>query len=71
MEVSESPALDIGHIVKLGMSVENISAAVAGLSRGKKSELLFRHVSPPIVLPATYSHGCNRRFNPNWLQKYA
>ena len=47
MGVSESPAPDISHIVKLGMSVENISAAVAGLSRGKKYELLFRHVSPP------------------------
>ena len=26
MEVFESPAPDIGHIVKLGMSVENISS---------------------------------------------
>ena len=29
VEMSESP-LDIGHTVKLGMSVENMSAAVQG-----------------------------------------
>ena len=41
-------SLDIGIIVKPGMTIEKVSIAVAALSRGEKYEFLFRHVSLPV-----------------------
>ena len=66
----DSHPLDIGLIIRTGMSVKEVSTTVAALSRGKKYELLFRHISPPAVLPATHSYGCKRNFNTDWLNKY-
>ena len=71
VQLERSGRPDIGTVLKHGMSVEEVNLAVAALSRGQKYELLFRHISPPAVLPATHSHGCNRRFNPKWLKKYS
>lgn len=31
---------------------------------------MYRHVPPPCTLPRTFSHGCHRKFNTSWLEKY-
>ena len=63
-------ALDIGLIIRSGMSAKEVSTAVTALSRGEKYRLLFKHISPPNVLPGTLSYGCKRKFNSDWLNKY-
>ena len=62
--------LDLGRIIKDGMSMKDISTAVTALSTGEKYDLLFRHTPPPNTLPAMLSYGCNRQFNKTWLSKY-
>uniref|UniRef100_A0A1X7UA98 TTF-type domain-containing protein n=2 Tax=Amphimedon queenslandica TaxID=400682 RepID=A0A1X7UA98_AMPQE len=67
----ESPQFsDIGNILDPSKSVNDLCQDVATLSNDNKYSLLFNHVSPPSVFPSTYSKGCNRRFNPVWLNKY-
>ena len=41
------------------------------LSNSQRYSLLYNHMSPPNVLPTSYSYGCNRKFNTTWLYKYA
>ena len=62
---------DVGLTIKIGMSVKEVSTAVSALSGGEKYKLLFRHTSPPTVLPSTRSYGGNRKFNTDWLTKYS
>ena len=62
--------IEIGLIIKPGMSVKDVSTAVTVLSRGERYELLFKHVSPPTVLPSTQLYGCKCKFNTEWLSKY-
>ena len=47
------PCLDIGTII----------TPTSNLSNAEKISLLLQHVPPPAVLPTTFSHGCNRKFN--------
>ena len=49
--------LDLGLIIKTGMSVKEVSTSVAALSRGEVYDLLTRHISPPTLLPTTHSYG--------------
>ena len=65
------PCNDIGNIITTTTSVTEICASVSGLSIADKYSLLFQHVSPPHILPSTFSHGCNRKFSTRWLQKYS
>ena len=58
------PCNDIGNVIHL------VSTDASSLSNAEKYSLLFEHVAPPLTLPTTFSHGCNRRFNTKWLQKY-
>ena len=51
-------------------SVHEISRDLKTLSDSDKYSLLYNHISPPNILPSTYSHGCNRKFKINWLDKY-
>ena len=53
------PCNDIGNITD-----------ASSLSNAEKYSVLFEHVTPPLTLPTTFSHGCNCRFNTKWLQKY-
>ena len=62
---------DIGCVLRAGLSVKEIADAVDKLDVGRKNELIFGHVTPPPVLPSRRSHGCNRKFNVEWLQKYS
>ena len=64
---STARPIDIGLVIKPGMSVKEVSTTVAALTRGEKYELLFKHVSPP---PSTQSYGCKCKFNIEWLSKY-
>jgi len=41
------------------------------LDNAEKYSLLFDHVRPPDNHPTTHSHGCNRKFNVEWLVKYS
>ena len=58
------PCNDIGNVIHL------VITDASSLSNAEKYSLLFDHVKPPLTLPTTFSHGCNRRFNTKWLQKY-
>ena len=61
---------DIGSLITATTTTSMICSALDTLSNGDKYSLLFEHVSPPTILPKTYSHGCNRKFNTTWLEKY-
>lgn len=64
------PSNDIGNFVQATKSVAEICSTLNGLSNAKKYALMFRHVSPPLTLPRTFSHGCYRKFSTSWLEKY-
>ena len=66
------PCYDIGNITTPTKSISDICHTVGDLSNAEKISLLFHHVPPPTILPATlsFSHGCNRKFNVSWLCKY-
>ena len=64
------PCLDIGTIITPTKSISDICHTVGNLSNAEKISLLLQHVPPPAVLPTTFSHGCNRKFNVSWLTKY-
>lgn len=63
-------SIDIGNIITLSKSNDEICLSMRSLSNSEKYSLLFQHVKPPAVLPATFSHGSNRKFNNDWLTKY-
>ncbi len=44
-------------------SMDEICQLVSNLSVDEKFSLLFQHVTPPAVLPFTFSHGFQRRFS--------
>ena len=64
------PCLDIGTIVTQTKSISDICHTVGNLSNAEKISFLFQHMPSPAVLPTTFSHGCNRKFNISWLTKY-
>lgn len=49
--------------------MSEISHTLRNLYNADKVALLCSHVSPPNILPSTYSQGCNRKFI-SWLGKY-
>jgi hypothetical protein len=61
---------DIGCILAPSNSISEICQLLDGISNAKKCHLLFHHVQPPTSLPTTFSHGCHRKFNIDWLRKY-
>ena len=61
---------DIGTVICANESIDKISATVNDLPAAKKYSLLFQHTQPPNELPKSFSHGCYRKFNPSWLEKY-
>ena len=64
------PRCDIGGLLTPEKSINEICRAVGNLSTAEKDSLLYHHAQPPKVLPSTYSHGCNQKFNISWLEKY-
>ena len=65
-----SMTIDIGNIIMPSKSNDEICPSMRSLSNSEKYTLLFQHVKPASVLTATFSHGCNRKFNNDWLTKY-
>ena len=63
-------ANDIGQVIRSDMDVDEVCKAVGVLSNDQKHELMFNHQLPPSTFPSTFSHGCNRKFSPDWLEKY-
>ena len=61
---------DIGLLIRAGMRVQDVSSAISRLDIGQKDALIFDHENPTDVLPSRYSHGCQRKFNTVWLDKY-
>ena len=61
---------DIGGVVHLLISIEQICSILANLPNSKKYSLVYQHVLPPNVLQSMYSHGCYRKFNASWFDKY-
>ena len=61
---------DIGMLAKPSASIDEICLKMCSLSNGEKFGLLFNHVEPPTSFPATYAHGCHRKFSASWLEKY-
>lgn len=68
--VSQASANEIGLVIKRNMNIDAVRNIIAALSNDQKHELIFNHQPPPLTFPSTFSHGCNRRFSPDWLQKY-
>ena len=68
--VSQASANEIGLVMKRNMNIDAVRNIIAALSNDQKHELIFNHQPPPLTFPSTFSHGCNRRFSPDWLQKY-
>ena len=69
--LSEPPPFeDIGNLLEPTKSIDTICQSVSDLSNEAKYSLLCHHISPPNILPTTYSGGCNRKFNTTWLTKY-
>ena len=64
------PCNDLGNLLHPSKSITEICTSLSELSNGSKYSMLFQHVSPPDTLPRTYSHGCNRKFNTSWLEKF-
>ena len=60
---------DIGILAKPSASIDEICLKMCSLSNGEKFGLLFNHVEPPTSFPATYAHGCHRKFSANWVEK--
>ena len=54
----------------LTYSINDLFNALDGLSNTEKYAYIFKHISPPRVLPKTYSHGCYRKFDIDWITKY-
>ena len=63
---------DIGALFDRDKSVLEICgiAQPNNLSVDEKFAMLSNHIVPPAVFPSTFSHGCQRRFNHSWLDKY-
>ena len=63
---------DIGSIIRPGMNVDIVTAAVNGLTNGEKYNLLTKHFQPTLdyPFPRVYSNGCFRQFQYRWLAKY-
>ena len=61
---------DIGMLAKPSASIDEICLKMCSLSNGEKFGLLFNHVELPTSFPATYTHGCHRKFSANWVEKY-
>ena len=68
---SQASVKDIGLIIKPNMDIDSVHDVIAALSKNQKHELIFNHQSPPLTFSSTFSHGCNRRFSPDWLEKYS
>ena len=62
---------DFGALLLSTKSKAEITAIMNKLSNPQKYSLLYNHVSPPSILPSSYSYGCNQKFNTTWLHKYA
>lgn len=61
---------DLGALLLPSRTSAEITATMSKLSNSQKYCLLYNHISPPSILPSSYSYGCNRKFNTTWLQKY-
>ena len=62
---------DIGIIIPAGKPVSQISSTLSSLSNYEKYSYIFNHAKPPDIVPSRFFHGCNRRFNVDWLNKYS
>ena len=63
---------DIGSIMTLSMSTDEVTHSVNSLSDGEKYKLLTDHFQPSsnFLFPNVFSNGCNRHFQHNWLSMY-
>ena len=70
VEVPE-PCNDIGNLLNSTKSIMEICSTLDNLPNARKYSMLFQHASPPDTLSRTFSHGCYRKFNTSWLEKYS
>ena len=68
--LEQAPFNDIGTLLDPTKSIESICLIISNLSIDEKYSLLYRHVTPPNVLPCTHSYGGNRKFSVSWLERY-
>ena len=66
----QESAKDIRLVIRSDMDLDAVSRVVGLLSNDRKHELIFNHQPQPPTFPSTFSHGCNRKFSPDWLDKY-
>ena len=65
------PCHDIGGLLNPANSITENCRSVGELSNAEKYSFLYHHVQPPKILPSIFPHGCNRKFNISWLEKYS
>ena len=61
---------DLGALLLPSKTSAEINAIMSKLSNSQRYSVLYSHISPPSILPSSYSYGCNRKFNTTWLHKY-
>ena len=61
---------DIGDLIFPAKTAAETSHDLKALSNSNEYSFLYNHTNPPNTLPSTNSHGCNRKFNTSWLEKY-
>ena len=69
-ELPPDACADIGGLLPPTKSIGEKCQALNSLSNPEKCSYIFKHNSPPHVLPTTFSHGCNRKFKVVWMNKY-
>lgn len=69
-DLSPETCVDIGGLLAPTKSIDEKCQALNNLSNPEKYSYIFKHNSPPRVLPTTFSHGCNRKFKRAWMNTY-
>ena len=67
-----NPILDVGELVKISASSEQLESAIHSLTNSEKYQYLTEHFKPSkeYRFPSTYMNKCNRSFQHKWLTKY-
>ena len=65
------PCHAIGSLLDPANSITENCCSAGELSNAEKYSFLYHHVQSPKILPSTFSHGCNWKFNISWLEKHS
>ena len=61
----------IGSLLDPANSITENCRSAGELFNAEKYSFLYHRVQSPKILPSTFSHGCNWKFNISWLEKHS